>query len=69
MDGTPNTVGLAMPRRRSWRRVRDHHAFQHSRPDGGPFRVDCKALSDQAVHPLIVVAVFLALHPFQDGNG
>jgi Fic family protein len=32
-----------------------------------------KALSDQAVHPLIVIAVFivsfLAIHPFQDGNG
>jgi Fic family protein len=32
-----------------------------------------KALSDQAVHPLIIIAVFivsfLAVHPFQDGNG
>ena len=32
-----------------------------------------KALSDEAVHPLIVIAVFivsfLAIHPFQDGNG
>ncbi len=32
-----------------------------------------KALSDQAVHPLIIIAVFivsfLAIHPFQDGNG
>ena len=32
-----------------------------------------KALDDQAVHPLIVIAVFivsfLAIHPFQDGNG
>src|SRR5580693_1013106 len=32
-----------------------------------------KALNDQAVHPLIIIAVFivslLAIHPFQDGNG
>jgi Fic family protein len=32
-----------------------------------------KALSDEAVHPLIIIAVFivtfLAIHPFQDGNG
>jgi Fic family protein len=32
-----------------------------------------KALRDEAVHPLIVIAVFivsfLAIHPFQDGNG
>jgi Fic family protein len=32
-----------------------------------------KALSDEVVHPLIVIAVFivsfLAIHPFQDGNG
>ena len=32
-----------------------------------------KALSDQAMHPLIIIAVFvvsfLAIHPFQDGNG
>src|ERR1700722_8029451 len=32
-----------------------------------------KSLSDQAFHPLIVIAVFivsfLAIHPFQDGNG
>lgn len=32
-----------------------------------------KELSDEAVHPLIIIAVFivsfLAIHPFQDGNG
>jgi len=32
-----------------------------------------KALSDQVVHPLIIIAVFivsfLAIHPLQDGNG
>jgi Fic family protein len=32
-----------------------------------------KALNDEAVHPLIIIAVFivsfLANHPFQDGNG
>jgi Fic family protein len=32
-----------------------------------------KSLSDQAVHPLIIIAIFivsfLAIHPLQDGNG
>jgi Fic family protein len=53
--------------------------FETTTPLGTPGQMaaliawTAKALSDEAVHPLIIIAVFivsfLAIHPFQDGNG
>jgi len=53
--------------------------FQTASPFETPLRMEAlvgwarKALDEEAMHPLLIIAVFvvtfLAIHPFQDGNG
>ena len=47
--------------------------FETPREMEGLVQWAAKAISDQSMHPLLIIAVFnvafLAVHPFQDGNG
>lgn len=53
--------------------------FETSSPFETPIRMSelvewtCKALADKKIHPILITAIFtvefLAIHPFQDGNG
>ena len=54
--------------------VRDGNAIRYTAADDGVDRVvESSAVNLRSLHPLLIVAVFivvfLAIHPFQDGNG
>ena len=61
------------PGPRTRRRFRDDLAFRHTPRMETLVAWTRKALDEEALHPLLIIAVFvvtfLAIHPFQDGNG